>query len=152
MEEDLVAQLNGALLRMLQVHRCLPMGGLPMGEFYMLQLIRRRHEEQPDAKGVYISALTQCTHASQPAVSRTLRRLESKGLAERRTDPRDRRTTYVVLTEEGRSLLEACQQQMETLALRVIERVGAEELRSLTAQLNRLAETVQEEQSKLTAE
>lgn len=152
MEEDLVGQLSGALRRLLQVHRCLPMGGLPMGEFLMLQLIRRKHERQPEAKGVYLSELTQCAHASQPAVSRTLRRLESKGLAQRRTDPQDRRTTYVVLTQAGAELLDDCRRQMEALSQRVVRRVGAEELRSLTAQLNRLAETVKEEQRKLTEE
>lgn len=152
MEEDLAAQLGGALRRLLQVHRCLPMGGLPLGEFLMLKLIRQRLEGDPGARGVYLSELTRYTHASQPAVSRTLRRLEDKGLVRRESDPRDRRTTCVALTGAGTDLLDDCRRQMEALSRRVVRRVGAEELRALTAQLNRLAETVQEEQAKLTEE
>lgn len=152
MEEDLVAQLSGALRRLLQVRQSLPTGGLPMGEYWMLQLVQRKQEEQAEAKGVYISVLTECTHASPPAVSRTLRKLEEKELLQRRTDPKDRRTTYVVMTETGRALLEASHRRMEELACRVAQRMGGEALRTLTAQLDQLTETVLEEREKMPLE
>ena len=152
MKEDMASQLGAALHRLIQTHRSLPMGGLPMGEFMMLQLIRSRHEEQPEARGVYFSELTRCICASSPAVSRTLRRLEEKGLAERRTDPQDRRTTYVVLTEGGQRLLEASRRQMEELARRVAQRMGEDALRELTAQLDQLTEAVLEERDRMPLE
>lgn len=152
MEEELVTELSGALRRLIQTRYSLPMGGLPMGEFMMLQKIRRWQEEKPDAKGIYVSELNQCAYVSQPAVSRMLRRLEEKGLLERRTDPQDRRTTYVVLTEGGSSLLAACQRQMAELAGRVVDRLGAQELRALVDQLDRLTQAVQEERQKMSVE
>lgn len=152
MHEELVTELSGALRRLVQTRYSLPMGGLPIGEFMMLQKIRRWQEEKPDAKGVYVSKLNQCAPVSQPAVSRMLRRLEEKGLLERKTDPQDRRTTYVVLTEEGNGLLAACQRQMTELAGRVVDRLGAEELRALVDQLNRLTQAVQEERQNMAME
>ena len=152
MEEDLVAQLSGALRRLFQVRQSLPTGGLPMGEYWMLQLIRRRQEENPESNGVYVSALTECTHASPPAVSRTLRKLEEKELVQRRTDPKDRRTTYVVLTEPGLALLEASHRQMEELAQRVAQRMGGDALRALAVQLDQLTETILEEREKMPLE
>ena len=148
MEENLMSQLSQALRRLVNTCHSLPTGGLPMGEFMMLQLIRHRREEQPEAKGVYVSELTRCTHVSSPAVSRTLRRLEEKGLAERRTDPGDRRTTFVVLTEKGEALLALSREQTSELARRVEARMGVDELRGLVTQLNRLTQAVQEEQKK----
>ena len=152
MEEELVEQLGGALRRLAQVRQSLPMGGLPMGEYWMLQLVQRRLAEQPEAGGVYVSALMECTHASPPAVSRTLRKLEEKELLQRRTNPRDRRTTYVVLTESGQHLLEASRRQMEELAQRVAQRMGEDALRALTVQLDQLTETVLEERDKMPLE
>lgn len=152
MQEELVTQLSGALRRLARVRHSLPMGGLPMGEFFMLQLIQRREGTGTDRRKVYVSQLTQCTHVSAPAVSRTLRRLEGKGLVQRQTDPEDRRTTYVVLTGEGLALLEVCRQQMEELGRRVAARMGSEELSALAAQLDRLTDTVQEEWKKMSVE
>ena len=152
MEDDLVTQLTGALHRLVLSCRSLPTGGLPMGEFLMLQLIGRQLERKPDAPGVYVSQLTQCSYVSPPAVSRTLRRLEGKGLVQRRTDPKDRRTTYVVLTEEGQALLTACRQELRLLALRVVERMGGDDLQVLTKQLDRLTEAVREERENISME
>ena len=148
--DDLVEQLNGALRRLAQIRHSLPMGGLPMGEFWMLRLIRDR-EETPEG-GVYVSQLTQFTHASPPEVSRTLRTLEEKGLARREPNPPDRRTTYVVLTQAGRDLLDANQRQMEELARRVVARMGEDALQALTAQLDRLTKTVLEERETMSVE
>ena len=152
MEEDLVEQLGGALRRLAQVRQSLPMGGLPMGEYWMLQQVQRRLAEEPEAGGVYVPALMECPHASPPAVSRTLRKLEEKELLQRRTNPRDRRTTYVVLTEGGQRLLEASRRQMEELARRVAQRMGEDALRELTAQLDQLTEAVLEERDRMPLE
>ena len=152
MEDDLVTQLTGALHRLVLSCRSLPTGGLPMGEFLMLQLIGRQLERKPDAPGVYVSQLTQCSYVSPPAVSRTLRRLEGKGLVQRRTDPKDRRTAYVVLTEEGQALLTASRQELRLLALRVVERMGGDDLQVLTKQLDRLTEAVLEERENISME
>ena len=57
-----------------------------------------------------------------------------------------------MLTEEGRSLLATCQQQMAELAGRVVNRLGAEELQALVDQLDRLTQAVQEEGQKMSVE
>ena len=44
---------------------------------------------------------THLTRTLPPAVSRTLRGLEEKGYVERSADKKDRRNTYISLTEQG---------------------------------------------------
>lgn len=43
---------------------------------------------------------------SKPTVSNITKTLERKELCYRKTDPRDRRTTYVTITEKGRNVME----------------------------------------------
>ena len=152
MEENIMEHLGAAVHRLLQVRYSLPIGALPLGEFLMLQLIHHHREEEPQAKGVYVSQLTRHAHASKPAVSRTLRHLEDKGLLRRQTDPEDRRTTYVMLTAEGERLLEQCRIQTRELARRVARRMGEDELRALTEQLDRLTDAIQAEGKQMSAE
>lgn len=47
------------------------------------------------------SELAAKTKTLPPAVSRTLRGLEEKGYVERSVDKKDRRNTYISLTEKG---------------------------------------------------
>jgi len=53
------------------------------------------------------------TNMDKPRVSRALRRMESRGLLDRRTDPKDQRVAVLRLTSKGRSIY----RQIEPLAL-----------------------------------
>ena len=156
LDQQLITDLADALRRLARVRHSLSMGGLTMGEFLLLRLVQPPREETPEGSDsgttVCVSDLARQLSCSPPAVSRTLRRLEEHGLLKRRCDPADRRTTYVVLTQAGRDLLDANQRQMEELARRVVARMGEDALQALTAQLDRLTKTVLEERETMSVE
>lgn len=92
-----------------------------------------------------VSELAECMHAKSPAVSRTLRNLEDKGLIERTVRKSDRRNTYVELTEAGRAECSRMEQRMEDFGKKVFARMDEEEMSRLIAYLNRLFEAAAEE-------
>ena len=73
---------------------------LPRGEFMPLQTIYAYSLRNPGTKGIYVSELASQLKVSSPAVSRTLRSLETKGYIERSADKNDRRSTLIRLTEK----------------------------------------------------
>ena len=152
LDQQLITDLADALRRLARVRHSLSMGGLTMGEFLLLRLVQPPREETPEGSDsgttVCVSDLARQLSCSPPAVSRTLRRLEEHGLLKRRCDPADRRTTYVELTPEGQQQLLDYRGEMEALAVRVSRRMGEENLRVLTAQLDRLTDIILEEREK----
>ena len=77
--------------------------GLAVGEFDVLATLRRSgepHEMTP-------SALARVLMLSPAGMTNRIDRLEASGLVARRPDPADRRSSWVVLTAEGRSLVDA---------------------------------------------
>lgn len=147
MDQQLITDLVDAMRRLARVRHSLPMGGLSMGEFLLLHLVKPP-SGQEEAQGACVSDLARQLSCSPPAVSRTLRHLEEKGLLKRQSSPEDRRSTYVELTPEGRELLLACRAEMDALSVRVAQRMGEAHLRALTAQLDRLTDIILEEQEK----
>ena len=65
--------------------------------------------------------------ASLSTMTRVLDRLEAQGLAERRTDPGDRRSFLVVLTPEGEKLSERFMDSVGVLAEEMLERLSEQE-------------------------
>ncbi|MFD0689591.1 MarR family winged helix-turn-helix transcriptional regulator [Actinomadura fibrosa] len=69
-------------------------------EFDVLTALRRL------GPGVTPTRLARETFSSGAAVTKRVRRLEERGLVERRQDGRDRRVQHLSLTEEGRALID----------------------------------------------
>jgi len=68
------------------------------------------------------------TMAVDPSVvSKMLRRMESRGLIERRSDPDDARVTRVFLTDEGKDLEEEVENFHQRLEEQIVQSLSSEE-------------------------
>lgn len=88
---------------------------------------------------------------SAPAVSRTVKGLESKGFLERRLDDSDRRSIKIIVTDNGRSVLEENMKRCIALLDRIFARFSDEELADmvrlhckLSDELNKIALSINE--------
>lgn len=99
--------------------------GISHSEFCLLNIIM-------DGKdGITVSEIAAELDVTPPAVSRSLRSLESRGLITRETDLLNRRNTMVRLTAEGRSFLEISRRQMDKVMEYVDEKMGGERKKQL---------------------
>ena len=73
-----------------------------------------------------------------PDVTRLVDRLAAAGLAERRTDPRDRRVVRVVVTEAGLALLDRMDGSLKDLHANALSAFSDEELARIGDWLDRI--------------
>ena len=100
---------------------------LSNGEFFALfSLFALKVETGEDM--IRISELGKRLKLSPQAVSKTLRALERKDFARRHTDPNDRRSTLVQITEKGESLLWEARKAITEFSRRVTQRMGEEDM------------------------
>ena len=99
--------------------------GISHSEFCLLNIIL-------DGKdGITVSEIASELDVTPPAVSRSLKSLESRGLVIRETDLLNRRNTMVRLTESGLDFLEKSRKQMDGLMEYVTEKMGMERKKQL---------------------
>lgn len=99
--------------------------GISHSEFCLLNIIMDRKD------GITVSEIAAELDVTPPAVSRSLRSLESRGLITRETDLLNRRNTMVRLTADGRSFLEISRRQMDKVMEYVDEKMGGERKKQL---------------------
>ncbi len=85
-----------------------------------------------------LSALSDHLHIAPRSTTEVVDALESRGLAERRADPGDRRATLVELTEDGADVLDAIRAARGTEAERVFGRLSATDRAHLARILRKL--------------
>lgn len=121
---------------------------LTKAEFFCLGAICNAGKEQPERDGIYVWELAQRTHALPPAVSRTLRELEERGYIERSVDREDRRNIKVLPTQAGLAVWTKAEKVADDFGLRVLERMGRENMDQLISLCDRLCDIIEEEQGK----
>ena len=96
-------------------------------------LILRHGTEKPCApaqqtqhKPMTMSELAARMGQSMPAVSQRISKLEAMGYVRRQSDPRDRRTTWIHLTDAGIEQLEQTYRNMVRRMEWIMERMGQE--------------------------
>ena len=100
---------------------------LSNGEFFALFSLYSLKKETGEEM-VRISELGKRLKLSPQAVSKTLRALEKKEFAQRHTDPRDRRSTLVQVTEKGEALLWEAHKAVTEFSRKVTERMGEQDM------------------------
>ena len=108
--------------------------GLTIGEFDVLAALRRAG----DPHVMTPTALSRLLMLSPAGMTNRIDRLEAAGLVERRLDPDDRRSSLVVLTEEGRALVDAAVTDHVANEADLLSGLTATEQRSLDQLLRKL--------------
>jgi len=91
------------------------------------RVIRALHEfEKVDA-----SELAQRSFLLAPSLTRILQRLESDGIVSRKTDDRDQRRSFLVLTKKGREIFASVAPDSEALYAEIEQSFGKERMNDL---------------------
>ena len=72
-------------------------------EFRFLRMVEQFQQDHPEVPGIYVNELAACTGVTKSSVSKSLHKLEQRGMVTRTVDPNDRRNTFVSLTPEGKA-------------------------------------------------
>ena len=130
-------EMRTALLRTTfrygKVNMGIHLGNITHGEFTTLQMVHMYRKKHPGEYGIGVSEQARCSYMSPPAMSRTLKAVEEKGLAERRVDSQNRRKTYVRLTPEGENARQHAWRMCTDYINRVIEEMGEEKMETFLA-------------------
>ena len=126
--------------RKLNLSSMLP--GISHGELGVLKMIQHCQRcSGVDQGGVKVSLIVKEMHLPPPAISRALRVLEEKELVLRDVDKKDRRNTFVKVTEKGIARIAEADCIMEEFSDAVFGNLGADTLQKLNDYLQKFVET-----------
>jgi DNA-binding MarR family transcriptional regulator len=120
------------------------LGLMPRSEFVTLNTISRLSKDQPDGK-VCASDISSRLCISGPAVSRSLNRLEDKGLIIRTIGRNDRRNVYIELTEAGISELKIDMEKYTGFMEATLSHLSDDEMEQFTRLCKKIAESMKTE-------
>lgn len=103
----------------------------PKCRFGMLERLHYTIQTHGSDGAIYVSELARASQKPLPAVSRALRLLEQDGMAERQTDPKDRRKTLVRITPAGQEALRAGEEALNQFFTRMMARIEPDQLAQL---------------------
>lgn len=92
--------------------------------------------------GITAGQLAEVMRVHPSTMTGILKRLESKGLLSRRENPRDRRRSFLGLTEAGRTLKEVASGTVEAAVQETLERFPAEKVSAAQEILQALADAL----------
>ncbi len=95
-----------------------------------------------DGGTLQVGELAQRCGVADPTISKMLKSLERHGLIERRTDPENRRTVWVALTGQGRSLFDEMQASFDQGMAQALRGLSSEQLRDLLRTMRHLERLV----------
>lgn len=121
--------------------------GLSRAEFSILiNLYKEKGEPQT------VSGIAKKLQISSPAVSRSLRVLEQRGIIRREVDVNDRRLTVVQITESGKTLLHQAEKNTCELMESVLKQMDPEEVKHLYEYLEQFFNIMQMEMKRIKQE
>jgi DNA-binding MarR family transcriptional regulator len=121
---ETAARLRVAVARLARQLRQNSPGGLTPSQWSALAMV--------DAHGpLRIGDLAEREGVSAPTATRVVASLEEVGLLSRATDPADRRTSYIALTDEGRAKLESTRRSQSTELVQRLSAMPQQDVRRL---------------------
>lgn len=101
---------------------------------------------------MYVSDLAEIFKQPLPAISRGLRTLEQDGLAQRQTDPNDRRRTLVRITPKGEESRLICENRLNDYITGIMDDLGEEFCQQFAKDAETLLQAIERQNEKLLAE
>lgn len=129
-------------------------GELSHAEFFVLVTIAKTMMEkqmdkaemaEKEISGITTTEIVKTLGTSLSAGSKLLRSVEEKGYIERAAHPKDRRVTYILLSEKGNAILKKQMKECDALMDSVVEKVGKDHMIQLKKLLEQVYETIREE-------
>lgn len=131
-EEVQAAKLINAMHIFSKINIGTVLGKLSQTEYLVIYFVRKHGEYDGHCNnGVNVTSLSEVLGVSTPAVSRILRSLEEKGFIRRITNSKNRRETYISLTDTGRQIYLRDRETASLLYKAVEEKIGKDEIREL---------------------
>ena len=107
-----------------------------MGQLKAIMVLAKHRE-------LTVGGLARVLDISEPSASLLVDRLVTRGLAERNTDPADRRRTLVLPSAEGDLLVERLRRSRHDQLARWLAEMDEDDLRALTRGLDSLADVIE---------
>lgn len=120
---------------------------LSKNEFIILHAVSQLQGKRENGQvcGTTMTAITDLLRCSKPAVSKSVRLVEEKGLIERRTDEKDRRNVYIVLSPEGEAVFIRLRDQMLQMLQRIGDKMGEDDMEEMTRLLAKFYAILEQE-------
>lgn len=116
-------QIDEKFRRVRQIMTQMPVSdGISHSEFALMNIIFDNSTDD----GITVSRIAEIMDITPPAVSRTLKSLDGKGLIKRSANVLNRRSTMVALTENGKKVLNLAQENLLGLMDYIREKMGSE--------------------------
>ena len=159
MEGHIGDQRSKAVMRYLDRLKkvCAPRGVFkpcqrPQVHLGILEGLNHAIEVRGQDGAVYVSDLAEIFKQPLPAISRGLRTLEQDGLAQRQTDPNDRRRTLVRITPKGEESRLICESRLNDYITGIMDDLGEEFCRQFAKDAQTLLLAIERQNEKLLAE
>lgn len=123
---------------------CIKEKDLHVGEFMTLRSIYKLGQDEKNSLGVKTSDIGESLCMKKPATSKMINNLEDKGYVNRVSDKRDRRITYVNLTEKGIKLFEQHKIKMTNYTNKIIDKMGKEDMETFLILLNKFSDSIED--------
>ncbi len=127
-------QFNKAFMQFHRDATSQHIAGHKMSEIGVLFLISKG--AQCEARPMKVSEISKMMHVTSPSITQVLKGLEANGLIERRSDPADRRTVWISLTEQGEEIASQARESFSVTFRGLVEYMGEEQSNQLASLLS----------------
>lgn len=108
--------------------------GHKMSEIGVLLMISKGG--QCGTQAMKVSEISKMMHVTSPSITQVLKGLEADGLIERRSDPADRRTVWISLTEQGEEIAGKARESFSIAFRGLVDYMGEEQSNQLASLLS----------------
>ena len=105
--------------------------GYKPSEIRLLFSLRKGIRPECMGMGTTVSEISKRLHVTSPSVTQLLKGLEANGLVERHTDPADRRSVSITLTEKGIAVTQQAMDAFSDSIIGLIEYMGEDQSNQL---------------------